>query len=63
MSALYAKLALWSSDPAQLTPGKEGQEAVNIAKNIWQIGSAEGYVSERGQLAADVVQICLAHSE
>lgn len=63
MSLLYQRLGLWSSNPQQLRKGAEGEEAVEIARKIWSIGSEEGYVSERGQLAADVVHICLAHSE
>ncbi|TFL02976.1 hypothetical protein BDV98DRAFT_591785 [Pterulicium gracile] len=63
MSLLYQRLGLWSSNPQQLRKGAEGEEAVEIARKIWSIGSEEGYVSERGQLAADVVHICLAHSD
>jgi hypothetical protein len=56
MSALYTKLASWSST-------FDGKAAVKVAREIWKIGDAEGYLSERGQLAADVVHVAAAHSE
>ena len=57
MTSLYTKLATWSSG------GIDGPAAVKIAREIWAIGDVEGYVSERGQLAADVVHVACAHSE
>ncbi|KDQ62205.1 hypothetical protein JAAARDRAFT_170436 [Jaapia argillacea MUCL 33604] len=40
-----------------------GEEAIRIAKEIWDIGEDEGYWSERGRLAADAVWVAAAHSD
>lgn len=57
MALLYEKFGRWSSGDI------EGREAVKLARELWQTGETEGYVSERGQLAADVVHVAAAHSE
>ena len=57
MKELYHNLATWSSGSI------DGREAVDIAREIWSLGEEEGYYSERGQLAADVVHVAAAHSE
>lgn len=40
-----------------------GAEASRIAKEIWALGEEEGYWSERGRLAADMVYVAAAHFE
>ncbi|OJT13629.1 hypothetical protein TRAPUB_9818 [Trametes pubescens] len=57
MSELYAQFSGWQR--GQLN----GSEAAAVAISIWTLGEEEGYWSERGQLAADVVHIAAAHSE
>jgi hypothetical protein len=41
----------------------EGPEAIRVVKRIWDVGEEEGYMSERGRLAADAALIAIAHSE
>ncbi len=40
-----------------------GDEAIRIARQIWDLGEEEGYWSERGRLAADAVHVAAAHAE
>lgn len=57
MTGLYTQLASWQH--GTLT----GKEAVQIVADIWRLGEAEGYWSERGRLAADAAWVAAAHSE
>lgn len=57
MSELYAQFSGWQHGRLN------GSEAAAVAISIWNLGEEEGYWSERGQLAADVVHIAAAHSE
>ncbi|TFY64174.1 hypothetical protein EVG20_g6035 [Dentipellis fragilis] len=57
MRELYGRLASWSHG------GINGREAIRIVREIWAVGTAEGYTSERGQLAADAATVACAHSE
>lgn len=57
MRFLYRQLATWASGSIS------GLAASTIANEIWAVGELEGYVSERGQLAADVAHVAAAHSE
>ena len=57
MRNLYGQLATWASGSIN------GSTASRIAREIWDTGGTEGYVSERGQLAADVTHVAAAHSE
>ena len=41
----------------------DGVEAINAVRRIWSLMEAEGYLSERGQLAADAAWIAAAHGE
>ncbi|KAI0034606.1 hypothetical protein K488DRAFT_77114 [Vararia minispora EC-137] len=57
MSELYRAFATWSD-------GQIGaRKAADIARRIWHIGEQEGYVSERGRLAADVAYVAAAVSD
>ncbi|EIW59597.1 uncharacterized protein TRAVEDRAFT_121744 [Trametes versicolor FP-101664 SS1] len=57
MSELYAQFSGWQHGRLN------GSEAAAVAISIWNLGEEEGYWSERGQLAADVVHIAAAHSD
>lgn len=57
MRDLYKQLAGWSSGTI------DGHAASQIAKKIWALYEAEDYLSERGQLAADVAHVAAAHGE
>jgi hypothetical protein len=57
MSDLYKHLSLWGHGTI------DGQEAIQIVKQIWAVGGEEGYTSERGRLAADAMIVAAAHSE
>ncbi|KAH7870315.1 uncharacterized protein C8R40DRAFT_651344 [Lentinula edodes] len=57
MSELYAQFASWGTGTI------DGVQAAEIAKRIWELGSEEGYLSERGRLAADVAWVAAAHSD
>ncbi|KAI3603049.1 set domain-containing protein 5 [Moniliophthora roreri] len=54
---LYARFSMWGDK------GISGIDAIDIAKKIWILGDEEGYLSERGQLAADAVWVAAAHSD
>ena len=41
----------------------EGDKAIGLINEIWWVGSLEGYLSQRGRLAADAATVALAHSE
>ncbi|KAJ4481874.1 hypothetical protein J3R30DRAFT_3287137 [Lentinula aciculospora] len=56
MSELYAKFATWGNSEI------DGVQAIEIAQRIWELGNEEGYLSERGRLAADAAWIAAAHS-
>ncbi|KAL5524496.1 hypothetical protein ACEPAF_9636 [Sanghuangporus sanghuang] len=57
MTDLYQTFATWGR-------GKiDGVTASRIAKDIWELGEQEGYWSERGRLAGDVVYVASAHSD
>lgn len=57
MSSLYQSFASWGRGEI------DGSTASRIAIDIWELGDQEGYWSERGRLAGDVVYIASAHSE
>ncbi|CAL1713363.1 unnamed protein product [Somion occarium] len=57
MSELYSQFARWGDSSIS------GQEAANIAREIWSIGEEERYWSERGRLAADAAWVAAAHSD
>lgn len=40
-----------------------GVEAIELVREIWKLGEVEGYLSERGRLAADAVWVAAGHSE
>ena len=56
MANLYKTLATWSAS-------HDGRTAIDVARKIWKVGDEEGYISERGRLAADIVHVAAAHSE
>lgn len=56
MSDLYGRFASWQH-------GLSGKDALDVARRIWAVGGEEGYLSERGQLAADAALVAAAHSE
>lgn len=57
MSDLHAQFASWGGGVI------DGVQAIEIVKRIWEVGSEEGYLSERGRLAADAAWVAAAHSE
>ncbi|KAF8666696.1 GTP binding [Rhizoctonia solani] len=57
MADAYSMFSLWGSDNIK------GTEAIKTAKKIWSIGETEGYISERGQLAADAAHVAAAHGD
>jgi hypothetical protein len=57
MNDLYNRFSTWGHGAI------DGQEAIRVAKRIWAVGEEEGYVSERGRLAADAVMVAAAHAE
>ncbi|KAK7056643.1 hypothetical protein VNI00_002360 [Paramarasmius palmivorus] len=57
MTDLYAQFSMWGAKEIS------GIHAIDIAKKIWNVGGEEGYLSERGQLAADAVWVAAAHSD
>jgi hypothetical protein len=57
MAEAYARFAQWGRGALG------GAQAVREAHTIWDLGEAEGYVSERGRLAADAAWVAAAHSE
>jgi len=57
LSELYRELARWGK-------GQIGaRRAADIAREIWTVGDEEGYVSERGRLAADIAHVAAAVQE
>ncbi|CAE6381294.1 unnamed protein product [Rhizoctonia solani] len=57
MADAYSMFSMWGSDSIK------GAEAIKVAKRIWSIGETEGYISERGQLAADAAHVAAAHRD
>ncbi|KLO05931.1 SET domain-containing protein [Schizopora paradoxa] len=57
MSANFQELASWGTEAI------DGVKASEIAIGIWHLGEEEGYWSERGRLAADIVHVAAAHSD
>ncbi|KAF8496101.1 hypothetical protein JB92DRAFT_2991416 [Gautieria morchelliformis] len=57
MSTSYNKFATWGRQEIS------GLAALDVVRNIWRTGGEEGYLSERGQLAADAAHIAAAHSD
>ncbi|KAL5501622.1 hypothetical protein ACEPAH_8882 [Sanghuangporus vaninii] len=57
MTNLYQTFATWGRGEI------DGVTASRIAKDIWELGEQEGYWSERGRLAGDVVYVASAHSD
>ncbi|KAL5482605.1 hypothetical protein ACEPAI_9199 [Sanghuangporus weigelae] len=57
MTNLYQTFATWGRGEI------DGVTASRTAKDIWELGEQEGYWSERGGLAGDVVYVASAHSD
>ncbi|CAE6456354.1 unnamed protein product [Rhizoctonia solani] len=57
MADTYSMFSMWGSDSIK------GADAIKLAKRIWSTGETEGYISERGQLAADAAHVAAAHSD
>ncbi|KAJ3516600.1 hypothetical protein NLJ89_g1025 [Agrocybe chaxingu] len=57
ISRLYTDFAAWGRD------GIDGAQAIEFIRKIWEIEDAEGYWSERGQLAADAAWVAASHSD
>ncbi|CUA76003.1 hypothetical protein RSOLAG22IIIB_02009 [Rhizoctonia solani] len=57
MADAYSMFSMWGTDSIK------GAEAIKLAKRIWSIGDTEGYISERGQLAADAAHVAAAHKD
>ncbi|PAV17308.1 SET domain-containing [Pyrrhoderma noxium] len=57
MTSLGQKFASWGSYQI------DGNTASHIANTIWGLGEEEGYWSERGRLAADMVHVAAVHSD
>ncbi|KAL5520000.1 hypothetical protein ACEPAG_1660 [Sanghuangporus baumii] len=57
MTNLYQTFATWGRGEI------DGVTASRTAKDIWELGEQEGYWSERGRLAGDVVYVASAHSD
>ncbi|KAJ3999858.1 hypothetical protein F5050DRAFT_1851328 [Lentinula boryana] len=57
MSELYAQFATWGAGVI------DGVQAIEVVERIWELGSKEGYLSERGRLAADAAWVVAAHSD
>ncbi|KAL0578969.1 hypothetical protein V5O48_003061 [Marasmius crinis-equi] len=57
ISDLYSRFATWGQELI------DGMEAIDVVKKIWALGDEEGYLSERGQLAADAAWVAAAHSD
>ncbi|CAE6524135.1 unnamed protein product [Rhizoctonia solani] len=57
MADAYSMFSMWGTDSIK------GIEAIKLAKRIWSIGETEGYLSERGQLAADAAHVAAAHAD
>ncbi|KZT28875.1 hypothetical protein NEOLEDRAFT_1086618 [Neolentinus lepideus HHB14362 ss-1] len=62
MTHLYSKFASWGAGAID-AGAIDGREAVDVARAIWKLGDEEGYWSERGRLAGDVVWVAAAHSD
>lgn len=57
MSELQAHFETWGAGAIH------GSEAISLVKQIWDLGTKEGYTSERGRLASDAVWVAAAHAE
>jgi hypothetical protein len=57
LNDLYKRLSTWGHGEI------DGREAIRVVKRLWALGEEEGYISERGRLAADAVTVAAAHSE
>ncbi|KAE9407402.1 SET domain-containing protein, partial [Gymnopus androsaceus JB14] len=57
MSELQAQFVTWGSGAIQ------GDEAISLVKRIWDLGTEEGYTSERGRLASDAAWVAAAHAD
>ncbi|CAE7133510.1 unnamed protein product [Rhizoctonia solani] len=57
MADAYSMFSMWGSDSIK------GTEAIKLARRIWSTGGTEGYISERGQLAADAAHVAAAHAD
>ena len=57
MVRVKSQFATWGSGEIS------GRQAIERARELWALGDAEGYWSERGQLAADAALVAAAHSE
>lgn len=57
MSELQNRFGTWGAGAIH------GPEAISLVKQIWDIGTEEGYTSERGRLASDAVWVAAAHAE
>lgn len=57
MNDLYERFSTWGHGAI------DGREAIRVVERIWATGEEEGYTSGRGRLAADAVQVAVAHAE
>jgi hypothetical protein len=57
LSAAYDAFAAWG------TGALSSADAGDVARRIWALADAAGYLSERGQLAADAAHVAAAASE
>ncbi|KAG9123494.1 hypothetical protein FRC07_014875 [Ceratobasidium sp. 392] len=57
MVDLRSMFAMWGKGDIK------GAEAIKLARRIWSTGETEGYISERGQLAADAAHVAAGHQE
>lgn len=57
MVDLRSMFAMWGKGEIK------GAEAIKLARRIWSIGETEGYISERGQLAADAAHVAAGHQD
>ncbi|KAF8237124.1 hypothetical protein L208DRAFT_1431725 [Tricholoma matsutake] len=57
ISDSYDQFATWGGQIIS------GSEAIELVKKIWDLGSEEGYWSERGRLAADAAWVAASYSD
>jgi hypothetical protein len=57
MTQEYERLVAWGHRQIN------GKAAIEAVRKIWHLGEEEGYVSERGRLAADAAWVAAAHME
>lgn len=57
MASNWARFAKWIDESI------DGVEALRLVREIWKDADEEGYLSERGRLAADAVWVSAGHRE